>query len=305
MFNASRPMVSFVASLSLVTFVSFVSPSEACGQTTDVVGVRAQGMGGAFTAVADDATAGWWNPAGLAGGAFFNSLIEYGRPDRSSGETVKGIAVAYPALGLTYYRLPVSQIRVKTSTGADPAGREDQGVLSLYGVTVGQSLGQHLVVGSTVKLLHAGDTHPDLDIGAMATFGPVRIGATLRNVTEPAFGSATTGFTLERHARAGFAVTSGKRGVIGSATLAVDADLTAVHSIRGDERFVAVGAEAWGGQRTLGIRGGVSRNAIGHGETLLSGGVSAAVRRGTFVDAYASTGDEARHGWGLALRVTF
>ena len=35
-------------------------------------------MGGAFTAVADDATATWWNPAGLAGGAYFNGLIEAG-----------------------------------------------------------------------------------------------------------------------------------------------------------------------------------------------------------------------------------
>ena len=29
------------------------------------VGARALGMGNAFTAVADDATAGFWNPAGL------------------------------------------------------------------------------------------------------------------------------------------------------------------------------------------------------------------------------------------------
>src|SRR2546428_575593 len=29
------------------------------------VGARAVGMGGAFVAVADDATAPWWNPAGL------------------------------------------------------------------------------------------------------------------------------------------------------------------------------------------------------------------------------------------------
>jgi hypothetical protein len=262
-------------------------------------------MAGAFTAVADDATAGWWNPAGLAGGAFFNSLIEYGRPDRSSSETTKGVAVAYPALGLSYYRLPVSQIRVSTSTGADPASREDQGVLSLYGATVGQSLGEHLVVGSTVKLLHATDTHVDLDVGVMATFGPTRIGATLRNVSEPTFGSGVSAFTLARHARAGFALTSGKRGVIGNATLGVDADVTREQTIRGDERFVAVGAEAWAGQRAFGIRGGVSKNTVGRGETLWSGGVSAAVRRATFVDAYASTGENARHGWGVALRVTF
>jgi hypothetical protein len=262
-------------------------------------------MAGAFTAVADDATATYWNPAGLAGGSFVSGVVEYGRPERSSDETMKGVAMAYPALGIRYYRLPVSQIRVTTSTAADPASRQDQGVLSSYGATVGQSLGEHLVVGSTVKLLHARDTHADLDIGVMATFGLARIGATLRNVTEPSFGSGASTFTLERHARAGFGLTSGKRGVIGNATLSVDADLTRVQTIRGDERLIAVGAEAWAGQRSVAIRGGVSKNTVGAGETLLSGGVSAAVRRTTFVDAYASTGENARHGWGVALRVTF
>jgi hypothetical protein len=170
---------------------------------------------------------------------------------------------------------------------------------------VGQSLGEHLVVGSTVKLLHAGDTHVDLDVGVMVTLGPARVGATLRNITEPTFGSGPAAFTLDRHARAGFALTSGKRGVIGSATLGVDADVTRVQTIRGDERFVAVGAEAWAGKRTAAIRGGVRKNMVGRGETLWTGGVSAAVRRSTFVDAYASTGENARHGWGLGLRVTF
>jgi len=305
MFKASRSRVSVLPFVSFVALVPFVCASEASAQTTDVIGVRAQGMAGAFTAVADDATATWWNPAGLAGGSFFSGLIEYGRPDRASDATMKGVAFAYPALGLSYYRLPVSQIRVVSSTAADPASREDQGVLSFYGATVGQSLGEHLVVGSTIKLLHAADTHTDIDIGVMVSFGPARVGATLRNVSEPSFGSGASAFTLERHARAGFALTSGKRGVIGSATLGVDADLTRSQTIRGDERVIAVGGEAWAGQRSFAIRGGVSKNTVGASETWLTGGVSAAVRRATFVDAYASTGENVRHGWGLALRVTF
>ena len=262
-------------------------------------------MAGAFTAVADDATATYWNPAGLAGGALANGLLEYANPDRDFNETVRGVAAAYPALGITYYRLPVSQIRVTTSTAGTPAGRQDEGVLSLYGVTVGQSFGEHLVVGSTVKLLRAADTSADFDVGVMATFGPARIGATLRDVTEPSFGTGADAFTLQRHARAGFALTSGKRGAIGQATLSVDADLMKTDTFRGQECNIAVGGEAWMPQQTLGIRGGFSKNTVGEGHTLLSGGASLALRHGTYVDVYASRGDTVRHGWGLSLRVTF
>jgi hypothetical protein len=288
---------------SLFLFLSLAGPASA--QTTDIVGVRAQGMAGAFTAVADDASAGFWNPAGLAGGPFANGTIEYGTPDRSTGERLRGFSAAYPAFGVSYYRLPVSEIRVRTSTAASEENRQDQGFLTLYGGTFGQSLGEHFVVGATVKLLHADDTRADLDAGVMATFGPVRLGATLRNVSAPTFGDGAGAFTLPRHGRAGFALTSGKRGVVGSATVAVDMDLTKAEGVGGDERFLAVGAEAWAPQNSLGVRGGFRKNTMGAGETMLSGGVSVAVRKSTFVDVYATTGDNVRHGWGLALRVTF
>ena len=33
-------------------------------------------MGGAFTAVADDASAAFWNPAGFASGSFFSLVLD-------------------------------------------------------------------------------------------------------------------------------------------------------------------------------------------------------------------------------------
>jgi hypothetical protein len=299
--NVSRPVVR----LLVVFIAALAGAARSSAQTTDAVGVRAQGMAGAFTAVADDASAGFWNPAGIAGGPFVNGLIEYAKPDRDFNETVRGFSAAYPALGVTYYRLPLSQIRVQATTDGMPVSRQDQGSLSLYGATVGHSLGDHLVVATTLKLLRASDTSGDLDVGAMVTFGPARIGATLRNLSEPSFGSGDAEFALKRHARAGFALSSGRRGVIGSATVSVDADLTRESTPRGDERFIAVGAEAWAPGNPIGVRGGFSHNTLGVGETMLSGGLSVAVRQRTFVDFYVSTGDEVRHGWGLGLRVTF
>ena len=52
-----------------VLFVLFLgSPALATAQTVDTVGTRAAGMAGAFVAVADDASAAYWNPAGFAAG---------------------------------------------------------------------------------------------------------------------------------------------------------------------------------------------------------------------------------------------
>ncbi|HKB12471.1 MAG TPA: conjugal transfer protein TraF, partial [Vicinamibacterales bacterium] len=226
--NVSRPLVSFLTvSLFIVLSALTFAVPPACAQPTDVIGVRAQGMGGAFTAVADDATAWWWNPAGLGGGPFFNGLFEFGRPDTSSSRSVRGISVAYPALGLTYYRLPLRQIRLSTSTESLATIRQgDEAALTVFGATVGQSFGNHLVLGSTLKLLHADGTNVGLDAGAMATFGRARLGVTVRDLTKPSFGSGTGAYTLDRSARAGLALSSGRRGVIGSATLSFDADLT-------------------------------------------------------------------------------
>jgi len=311
-------------------------------QTSEAVGVRAQGMGSAFTAVADDATAAWWNPAGLAAGAYFNTIIEVGtrREPASSGAVpawktgTRGFSIAYPALALSYYRLSVSQIQAASSTAGGPGNRQDRGpvdvrlrslVLNQFGATVGQSLGNHLVVASTLKLVRGSvgtdvrpasgtsldaaaelnrhpETHTGLDVGAMAKFGPVRMGLMVRNAREATFGEGDDAMALERHWRAGIAL--GSRSSL--VTVAADMDLTTTLLPTGESRRFAAGGEAWTAMRRIGLRGGVNLNTIGEARPSVSGGVSAAVRSGTFVDVSGTVGsDETQRGWGFALRVTF
>jgi F plasmid transfer operon protein TraF len=298
----------FRAFVSLVSFVVISAPIVTQAQTADLVGVRALGMAGAFTAVADDATATWWNPAGLAGGAYFSAILEFDRPRTGSDQPVRGLSAAFPALGLSYYRLPLSQLRPATSTDATVASRQHEGVLSVYGASVGQSLGNHLVIGSTLKLARAGDTQGGLDVGAMASFGRTRLGLMVRNFREIEFDSATPdAWRLRRQARAGAAFTTGSRGVIGRATLAVDADLTKTAIGADEDRRFAAGGEIWTTRRVVGIRGGVSASTIGDRRTSLSGGFSVSVRSSAFVDAHVSSGEQGsdRRGWGVDLRVTF
>ena len=298
---------SAFASVCFVAVVSCVRPPEAGAQTADMVGVRALGMAGAFTAVADDATATWWNPAGLAGGAYFSAILEYAHPTDRPGEGLRGVSLGFPALGLSDYRLPSSEVRPAIAIAGPVGSRQDEGSLSVFGATVGQSIGNHLVVGSTVKLVSAGETKGGLDLGAMAVFGRARVGLMVRNVTEPEFGSGAEARKLRRNARAGAAFTTGTRGIIGDATVAFDADLVKTPTVRGDERRLAGGAELWMLKRRVGIRGGVSASTIGERRPTPSAGLSAALRPGTFVDAELTRGgaDEGRRGWGIALRVTF
>jgi len=311
--SASWPrfLASALASLFSISSAALVSsvllwPAPVQAQPSDLVGARALGMGGAFTAVADDSTATWWNPAGLASGAYFSGMLEYAHPEGGEGDGLRGISVAFPALGLSYYRFPRSSST--GSTGSNPASRQDEGSLSVFGATVGQSFGRHLVVGSTVKLQHADDDYETgFDIGAMAAFGPAKLGLMVRNVTEPQFGEGLLAFTLERQARAGGSFTGTTRGVIGSVTVSFDADLMDIRTLAGEERRLAVGGEVWLRGKYLGFRGGASRSAIGLERTAYSGGASVALRKALFVDTFLTAGgtDESRDGWGLAFRVTF
>jgi F plasmid transfer operon protein TraF len=317
-----------------------VLPANA--QIYESVGTRAQGMAGAFVAVVDDATATWWNPAGLATGAYFSSVLERGRTtepgERSPGGPAwrgdtSSYAVVFPALGLSYYRLRISEMAPAASTAEVAPDRQDQGTTgtslrswatSQFGVSVGQSLGNHLVIASTLRLVRGGlalssgavagdpldaaadldvsmETEADLDLGAMASFKHARLGLAIKHARQPTFGEGANRLVLRRQVRAGMAFVA--RGTV---TVAADADLSKTATAFGDARHVAAGAEAWLLRRRVGLRGGVSANTVGETGVSTSTGGSLAVRRGTFVDAALTVGsDRSREGWNLGLRVTF
>lgn len=319
----------------------------ASAQTFESVGVRAQGLSGAFVAVADDATASWWNPAGLATGAYLSAVVERGRTTEpvtplpggpAARTTANDVAIAFPALGLSYYRVRVSEIAAPGSTATGAGNRQDplsSGIsvrsvaLTQFGTTVGQSLGDHLVVGSTVKLVRAGavststsgssplddadgldvsrHTSADLDLGAMASFGHVRLGLTVRNVREPSFGDpGADRLTLKRQARVGMAVLSVPRGSLRGLTVAADADLTTTPTAVGDVRHLAAGAEEWLANGRLGIRAGASANTVGERRPSVSGGVSVALTRALQVNASRTMGrDESVTGWSTSVSVAF
>ena len=187
-------------------------------QISESVGIRAQGMGGAFVAVADDATATWWNPAGLAGGAYFNAILEFDQLDGPCPTTQRPGACRdrrFPPWASAITACRSVEIRPPTSTGPsrDREPRRSRALLDAqFGVTVGQSLGDHLVVASTLKL-HAARWCETRCAGPAIVGAHGRRSALARDVGRGGRGtSRTPEFGRRgRRARAGAAGAGGRR----------------------------------------------------------------------------------------------
>jgi hypothetical protein len=333
-----------VAALCAASLVSGVRQADA--QTFENVGVRAQGMAGAFVAVADDATASWWNPAGLASGTYLSAVVERGRTTEPATPSAQGparrvtssdFAAAFPALALSYYRLRVSEIAIPGSTGAAVENRQDPRTtgtsvrsvsVSQFGSTFGQSVGEHLVLGTTVKLLLAGRVSgsaagsdplddadgldvsrhlkTDVDAGALARFGHVRVGVSVKNISKPSFGDGEDSLTLKRQARVGVAVLSVPYGALQGFTVAADADLTTSTTAVGRVRHVSTGVEGWLAKGRIGLRAGVLANTVDERRPAVSGGVSVGLTHAFLLNASRTVGrDESVTGWSAGVSVAF
>jgi hypothetical protein len=276
-----------------------LSPAPSLAQGEAPVGVRAAGMGGAFTAIADDASAVFWNPGGLAKGAFFSVVLDTNRMDDRSATL---IALGTPPLALSYYR---------TAAGDLPNGPNTL-VAHHAGVSVVQSFADRIAAGATLKLVRgqvstgqgaAFSTNKfDADLGVMTKGALGQLGLSVRNLLEPEFRSATgTGVVrLDRRIRAGISLNLRQ-----STTVAADVDLTTATTSRGEWRDVALGLEtrpapnAW-------LRTGVHWNSRGPATPVASVGGSYAVYGSTMADAQVTFGSSnGNRGWGVGLRFVF
>jgi hypothetical protein len=322
-------------------------PAPSASQAVDGAGTRAAGMSGAFVAVVDDASAVYWNPGALATGAYFSLVL-----DRAEGKTGAAgpsassrsgflIALAAPALGLSYYRLrstnltPPDLATAGTELGRNVIGpgevRLDTLVTHHVGATVVQSLTDAIAVGATLKLVRGmaaggivadanrdvlladgidlrgrSTTAFDADVGILVTSGPIRAGVTVRNLTEPEFESDEPGhlLRLDRQARAGLALRPSSNWIV-----AADLDLLKSPGPFGDARDVAVGTEGRVSRRAF-VRAGVRVNMLGDSPLgrapSASVGGTFAVRGSVLVDAQVTGGSKrSNRGWGIAARFVY
>jgi hypothetical protein len=277
-----------VVLLCAASLTAFAAPASA---QSPPVGVRAAGMGGAFTAVADDGTAPFWNPAGLASGAFVGLTLDFNSLDRRSAQF---LGLATPPLGITYFR--------STSTVADPSGRN--GAVETFavhhaGATFVQSIGDSgLAVGTTVGVVHGhGATAFNADAGVMLAGALGNIGLAVHNIGEPSL----NGVPVSRQVRAGIAIHLRQ-----DLTVAGDAEFLAAPSAAGEWRDAAVGVEAHPHPKAW-LRSGVHWNSAGDAAAPVgSVGGSLAVYGAIRADAQVSFGSkDGDRGWGVGLSFVY
>jgi hypothetical protein len=141
----------------------------------------------------------------------------------------------------------------------------------------------------------------DLDIGAMADMGKVRVGLAVRNLRESRFvDSAGFATVLHREARMGLAVLPST-----GLTLAIDLDLDTVDLRDGPRRILALGVEDKIGRRWA-LRSGMRWSLKGPPRRVTAVGASVALRPSFWLDShYTHGGIDADRGLGFALRAGF
>ncbi|MBI2386859.1 MAG: PorV/PorQ family protein [Elusimicrobia bacterium] len=150
------------------------------------VGARGLGMGGAYTALVDDAGALYWNPSGLA--KLEKREFTASHAEMFESTRLDFLAYAHPtsqgifAAGLTY----LSQGKID---GRDSSGRQTAGYdASDAALSLGYARKTEIAdLGAAIKYLrsHIGGTEAQgaaVDIGAKRAFDRVSFGAALRNL---------------------------------------------------------------------------------------------------------------------------
>jgi hypothetical protein len=316
-------------------------PADA--QPFDSVGTRAAGMAGAFVAVADDASAAYWNPAGFAAGNFFTIVVDRSTvgsdpavPEGAARRTGFLFAMGMPALGLSYYQVRETGVTAGVVTAglkpgparADAADEVRLATLVTHhtGATLVQSIAPGLAVGATLKLVRGiassnvvADGDRDTLLSGAGELGGKGTTTFDSDVGLMWAGPLAKAGVVVRNLRArrfvtpaGTELTLARQARAGVALVPIegwvvdlDLDLTRRSGPLGDVRDLAAGTEGRLGRRAF-VRGGFRMNTSGSDARSLAAGGSYMISGGVVVDAHVTRGSaRGDRGWGISARFVY
>lgn len=152
---------TFGAVLLLLMLIPFIAAAEdgdggQAGAFLRIpINARANGMGGAFTAVVQDPSAGWWNPAGLGYVERFQVAGMYSILSMDRTHNFAGVALPLGkrgTIGVNWLQFGVSDIDGRDITG-QPTGKFDDSEMAV-GASYALKFGSLFSAGATAKYLH-------------------------------------------------------------------------------------------------------------------------------------------------------
>lgn len=194
-FSITKRLLSLsTVCLAITTWAVSETAAQTNGGTTAAsflqvgVGARGAGFGGAYTAVCNDATATYWNPAGLA--RMESSQISFSHFSWLQDINFEQAAVGWQmndnltlGAGFTYVNYGVIE-------GYDINNVQTENVSAndfVASVSAAMNATERLSVGATVKYINQGiggvsATAFAFDLGGQANMGMFNVGAAVRNV---------------------------------------------------------------------------------------------------------------------------
>ncbi len=176
------------------SFISDVSKvgTTACPFLTIGVGARANAMGGAFTSVANDVTALYWNPAGLARMSSSQLALIHSKWIADLNHDYLGMAFSVGALGVigvSLNALTMDDIIVRTPELPEGTGERAGSYDLALGLSFARALTDRLSLGGSAKyvtsrLWHMSSSTIAFDCGVMFSdiFDLFQLGAAISNV---------------------------------------------------------------------------------------------------------------------------
>jgi hypothetical protein len=155
------------------------------------VGPRANAMGSAYSAVADEASAMYWNPSGIAHISEYQTIFTYTK--MFADINVNYIGAVIPAgdigvFGLSVTSLNVGEMEVTTEYYPEGTGERFSAASYAFGLTYAKYITQEFAVGVTLKYIREGIYNSSaegfgIDVGTVFTtpFYGVKFASSISN----------------------------------------------------------------------------------------------------------------------------